>query len=89
MKSVIFNCSKVKAKVKIFEKWVKLQGQGEEVKFGGTLREDLVTRNTPVKYETHIPTHAKVIDKVKVLADRWTALTQQKIYTLETLFIRA
>lgn len=59
-------------KYEIFEKWVKLQGQGEEVKFGGTLREDLVTRNTPVKYETHIPTHAKVIDKVKVLADRRT-----------------
>lgn len=66
------------------------RSRGKEVKFGGTLRKGLVTRNAPVKYETHIPTHAKVMDKVKVLADRRTEeQTQQKIYTPETLFIGA
>lgn len=79
------------AKANFSELHTNSKDQGQKFSYW---KEGLVTRNTPVKYETNIPTHAKVIDKVKVLrhqrqTDRWTAPTQQKIYTLETLFIRA
>ena len=53
--------------VKVFEKWVKLQGQGHKVKKKG-----LVIRNTHVKYESPITYHSKDMANVKVFADRQT-----------------
>lgn len=57
------------AKANFSELHTNSKDQGQKFSYW---KEGLVTRNTPVKYETHIPTHAKVIDKVKVLADRRT-----------------
>jgi hypothetical protein len=45
--SLITYHSKDMANVKVFEKWVKLQGQGHKVKNFG-----LVIRNTHMKYES-------------------------------------
>lgn len=49
------------AKANFSELHTNSKDQGQKFSYW---KEGLVTRNTPVKYETHIPTHAKVIDKV-------------------------
>ena len=68
--SPITSGKKVMAKVKVFQKWVKLQGQ--EVKNYGTKVKDLVTRNTHVQYESPITSGKKVIAKVKVFIHEHT-----------------
>jgi hypothetical protein len=68
MKALSLNChSKDMANVKVFEKWVKLQGEGHKVKKKG-----LVIRNTHMKYESPITYHGKDMANVKVFADRQT-----------------
>jgi putative transposon-encoded protein len=62
------------ANVKVFEKWVKLQGQGHKVKNFGT--KDLVIRNTHMKYESHITCHSKDMANVKVF-EKWAKLQGQ------------
>ena len=59
--------SKVIAKVKFFQKKIKSQGQGHEVKNFG-----IDTRNTHVKYESYISIGSKVMPKVKFTLDRQT-----------------
>ena len=54
------------AKVKNFQKKVKLQGQGHKVKTYGTMWRCLVTMNTHVQYESPITSDKKVMVKVKV-----------------------
>ena len=51
------------AKVKVFQKQVKLKGQGHKVKNYGTMWK--VTRNTHVQYESPISSGVIVISKVK------------------------
>ena len=58
--------NKVMAKVKVFQKFVKLQGQGHEVKKLRYQVKDLVTRNTHGQYESPITCGNKVMAKVKV-----------------------
>jgi hypothetical protein len=57
---------KVIAKVKVFNKRVKHQGQSHKVKKFWYPWKDLVTRNTHVKYQHPSTYHLKVIAKVKV-----------------------
>ena len=59
------HCSKVKSKVKVFKKWVKLQGQGHKVKKLWYLRKGIITRNT-TKFQSSSIHCSKVISKVKV-----------------------
>jgi hypothetical protein len=47
------------ANVKVFKKWVKLQGQGHKVKNYGTIRKVLIGGNTHMKYESPITYHSK------------------------------
>ena len=47
------HCSKVISKVKVFKKWVKLQGQGHRVKNNGTQRKGLITGNDHVKHQSY------------------------------------
>jgi hypothetical protein len=69
------------AKVKVFKKWVKLQGQGHMVKNFGTNRTVFVIRNTYMKYESPITYHSNDMANVKVFADRQTdRWTGQKLY---------
>jgi hypothetical protein len=76
--SLITCYSKDMANVKVFEKWVKLQGQGH--RFWYQLK-GLVIRNTHVKYESPITYHSKDMANVKVFADRQTnRRTGQKLY---------
>ena len=63
MKGPITCSKKVIAKVKDFQKKVKLQGQGHEVKNYGTMW-GLVTRNTRVQYESPITSGKRVMAKV-------------------------
>ena len=58
--------SLIGAKVKVFHKWVKLQGQGHEVKKLWYHVKGLVTRNTHVQFESPISSCLKVMAKVKV-----------------------
>ena len=55
------HCSKSISKIKVFKKWVKLQGQGNKVKNYG-----LITGNFHVKYKSSCTHCSKVISKVKV-----------------------
>ena len=55
------HCSRVISNVKVFKKWVKLQGQGHRVKNNGTQE-----KNTHVKYQSSSSHCSKVISKVKV-----------------------
>ena len=57
---------KVMAKVKVFQKKVKLQGQGHEVTNLLCHVKGLVTRNIHVQYESPITSSKKVMAKVKV-----------------------
>ena len=57
---------KVMAKVKVFQKYVKLQGQGPEVKKLRYQVKDLVPGNTHVNYHSPITCDKKVMAKVKV-----------------------
>ena len=52
--------------VKVFQKKVKLQGQGHEVKNYGTMWKVLSKRNTNLQYESTISSGKKVMAKVKV-----------------------
>ena len=54
------------AKVKIFQKKVKLQGQGHKVKNLWYHVKGLVTRNTHMAYESSMFKDLKVMAKVKV-----------------------
>ena len=54
---------KVMAKVKVFQKYVNLQGQGHNLWYHV---KGLVTRNTHRKYESSIFNSLKVMAKVKV-----------------------
>ena len=54
-------------KVNIFEKWVKLQGQGQKLWYDV---KGLVTRNTHVKCEIPVSHGSKVMTKVKVLTPK-------------------
>ena len=53
------------AKVQVFQKQVKLQGQGHEVKITVPCK-GLATSNTHVQYESPITSGKKVMVKVKV-----------------------
>ena len=67
------HCSKVISKVKVYKKWVKLQGQGHMVKKKG-----LITVNIHVKYQSS-STHcskSKVISNSKVVK-KWVKLQGQ------------
>ena len=57
---------KVMAKVKVFQKKVKLQGQGHKANNYGSMVKGLATRNTHVQYESPITCGKKVMAKVKV-----------------------
>ena len=54
------HCSKTISKVKVFKKWVKLQGQDHKVKNNG-----LITRNTRVKYQSLALTVQKLLARLK------------------------
>ena len=56
--------SKVISNVKVFKKWVILQGQGHRVK--NNVTHGKITRNTHVKYQSSSIHCLKVISKVKV-----------------------
>ena len=60
------NCSKVISKVKVTQKWVKLQGQGHRVKKIWYPRKGLLTGNIHVKYKSFTTHCSKLIRKVKV-----------------------
>ena len=57
---------KVIPNVKVFEKWVKGQGQRSRGQQFWYQWKGLVTRITHVKYESPITYHSKVIPNVKV-----------------------
>jgi hypothetical protein len=75
-KSPITYHSKDMAKVKVFKKWVKLQGQGHMVKNVGTNRKVFVIRNTHMKYESPITCHLKYLANVEVF-EKWVKLQGQ------------
>ena len=54
------------AKVKVFQKYVKLQVQDHKVKNYGPFVKGLVTMNTHVQYESSISSGKKVMAKVNV-----------------------
>ena len=58
-------CSKVISKVKVFKKWVKLQGQGDRVKNYGT-HGKVLSQGIYLKYQSSSTDCSKVISKVKV-----------------------
>ena len=64
------------ANVKVFEKWVKLQGQGHKVKNLWYQWKGLVIRNKHVKYESLITCHSKDMANVKVF-EKWVKLQGQ------------
>jgi hypothetical protein len=71
------------ANIKVFEKWVKLQGQ----KFCYQ-QKGLVIRNTHMKYESPITCHLKDMANVKVF-EKWVKLQGQKFwYQSKGLVIR-
>ena len=70
--SPITSGKKVMAKVKVFQKLVKLQGQGHEVIKLWYHVKGLVTRNTHVQYESPISNSKKVMAKVKVFVHAHT-----------------
>ena len=55
------------SKVNVFQKEVKLQGQGHEVKKLWYHVEGIITRNTYVQYESPISSSKTVMAKVKVV----------------------
>ena len=59
------HCSKVIRKVKVFKKWVKLQGQGHKVKNNST-HGKVLSQDIHVKYQSSSTHCSKVISKVKV-----------------------
>jgi hypothetical protein len=63
--SLITCHSKDMVNVKVFEKWVKIQGQGHKVKHFGTNRKVLY-----MKYESPITCHSKDMANVKVF-EKW------------------
>ena len=63
MKAPLSSNLKVMAKVKVFQKKVKLQGQGHKLWY---YVKGLVTRNTHVQYESPMSSYLKVMAKVKV-----------------------
>jgi NifU-like protein involved in Fe-S cluster formation len=72
--SLITCHSKDMTNVKVFEKWVKLQGH--LVKNVGTNTKGLVIRNTHVKYENSITCHLKDMTNVNVF-EKWVKLQGQ------------
>jgi hypothetical protein len=74
-KSPITYHSKDMANVKIFGKWVKLQGQGHKVKNYGTMKV-LVIKNTHMKSESPITYNSKDMANVKVFG-KWVKLQGQ------------
>ena len=64
------------ANVKVFEKWVKLQGQGHKVKKCGNSKKGLVITNMHIKYESPITCHSKDMPNVKVF-EKWVELQGQ------------
>ena len=65
MKALLLNHSKYMANVKVFEKYVKLQGQGHKVKNFGTNRKAL-SYGTHMNYKSPITCHSKDMANVKV-----------------------
>ena len=63
------------ANVKVFEKWVKLQGQGQKLWYQ---KKDLIIRNTCTKYESSITYHSKDMVNVKVF-EKWVKLQGHKV----------
>jgi hypothetical protein len=61
------------ANVKVFEKWVKYQGQGHKFWYQ---QKGLVLRNTHMKYESPIICHSKDMANVKVFK-KWVKLKGQ------------
>jgi hypothetical protein len=59
--------SKDMANVKVFEKWVKLQGLGQKLWYQ---KKALIIRNTYTKYESSITYHSKDMVNVKVF-EKW------------------
>jgi NifU-like protein involved in Fe-S cluster formation len=68
--------SKDMANVKVFEKWVKRQGQSHKVKKNWYLEKGLVIRKTHMKYESPITYHSKNMANVKV-CEKWVKLQGQ------------
>ena len=68
--------SKIISKVKVFKKWVKLQGQGHRVKKNNGTHEEVFSHGIHVKYQSSRTHSLKIISKVKVFK-KWVKLQSQ------------